>query len=38
MVDKTAKAPVATDRLMEYWAHGEGAALRQDRLACSGCV
>lgn len=27
MVDKTAKNPIAAERLMEYWAHGEGAAL-----------
>lgn len=27
MVDKTGKAPVSTERLMEYWAHGPGAAL-----------
>lgn len=28
MVDTggTARHPVATERLMEYWAHGEGAA------------
>ena len=26
MVDKSAKAPVATERLKEYWSHGEGAA------------